>query len=148
MPRRPLKRATELTDEFLRDPEYAAIFDAVANESIGETLRAARDSRDLSQSEVARRMGVSRSRISQIEGAEGTSLSLDVLHRYSKALDCHLDIKLRDHGTSEVLAEIFVTASNSAVEFKQDSIRALEPLTEPLQEPSPILDYEEWKRAA
>jgi transcriptional regulator with XRE-family HTH domain len=121
MRKRKLRRASELTEEFLRDPDYRAIYDEVAREEIGAALRAVRESRRLSQSEVAQRMGVNRSRISQIEGTEGTSLSLDVLQRYSQALGCYIDIVLKDLGTNEEVGEVFVSFNPQASEMNSES---------------------------
>ncbi len=61
----------------------------------------------MSQREVAAAMGVTRSRVSQIEASEGTSLALTALDRYARALECSLVITLRDDRNG-VAADIFV----------------------------------------
>ncbi|MDZ7704223.1 MAG: helix-turn-helix transcriptional regulator [Trueperaceae bacterium] len=108
MPKRPLKRASDLTKELLQDPEYATLYHDSTNEEIGAMLRAIRESRGLSQREVAEKMGVSRSRISQIEGVEGTNLALSVLRRYVYALGCRFDISVKDIATGDEVGEVFV----------------------------------------
>ena len=108
MPKRPLKRAGDLTKEFLRDPDYAALYREVANEEIGAALRAVREAKGLSQREVAERMGVTRPRVSQIESVEGTALALEVLSRYAHAVGCRLDITLKDTETNHEVATLFV----------------------------------------
>jgi transcriptional regulator with XRE-family HTH domain len=112
MAKRPLKRATDLSKEYMHDPEYAALYREVANEEIGAALRAVRENRGLSQREVAERMGVTRARVSQIESVEGTNLALEVLSRYAQAVGCQLDIALRD-AEQGTLMPIFVPSSLS-----------------------------------
>ena len=107
MPKRPLKDATDLGRTFLEDPDYASSYRETANEEIGAALRALREAKEMSQREVAAAMGVTRSRVSQIEASEGTSLALSVLDRYARALGCHLEITLRDDRNG-VAADIFV----------------------------------------
>ncbi len=108
MPKRPLKRASDLSKEFLQDPGYAALYREVANEEIGAALRAMREAKGLSQREVAERMGVTRPRVSQIESVEGTALALEVLSRYAHAVGCRLDITLQDAETRDEVATLFV----------------------------------------
>ena len=109
MPKRPLRRASDLTKEFLQDPEYAALYLEVANEEVGAAVRSVRETRGLSQRKVADLMGVTRSRISQIESVEGTALALGVLSRYAQAVGCHLNISLRDPAADSDV-QVFVPA--------------------------------------
>lgn len=111
MPKRPLRRASELTREFQEDAEYAVLYHEVANEEIGAALRAVREARGLSQREVAERMDVTRARVSQIESVEGTSLALEVLNRYAQAVGCRLDLSLQELETTEVVGKLYVTTS-------------------------------------
>lgn len=110
MPKRPLQRANEMTRAFLKDPDYAALYREAADEEIGATLRSVREARDLSQQEIAARLGVSCSRVSQIEGTAGTKLSLEVLGHYARAVGCHLDITLRDSHNNDTMGLVFVLA--------------------------------------
>lgn len=103
---RPL--SPDLDARIAADPELSRLVQQVINESIGESLREARVAADLSQAQVAEAMGVSRSRVSQIESAEGTALSLGVLSRYANAVGCRLDIDLVNPVTEATVASVFV----------------------------------------
>lgn len=107
MPKRPLKRASDLSREFRTDPSYAALYHETAHEEIGAALRALREAKRMSQRQVAEAMGVTRSRVSQIESTEGTALALEVLDRYARALHCRLEISLTDEH-DDVEANLFV----------------------------------------
>lgn len=113
MPKRPLKRASDLSREFQKDPAYATLYREVANEEIGAALRMLRESKRMTQREVAEAMGVTRSRISQIEGTEGTALALEVLDRYARALHCRLEVSLKDE-RSTLETSLFVPALPTA----------------------------------
>ena len=121
MPKRPLKRATELSKEFMQDADYAALYREVANEEMGLALRAVREARGLSQREVAEHMGVTRARVSQIESVAGTSLALEVLSRYAQAVGCQLDIALRDVNAGTVMP-VFVPADLPAPTSKDGQL--------------------------
>jgi transcriptional regulator with XRE-family HTH domain len=148
VPKRQLRRASELTEEFLRDPTYQAIFDEVVGEEIGAALRAVREAKRLSQADVAKHMGVSRSRISQIEGAEGTALSLDVLQRYSNALECYVDISVRDLSTNTELGQIYVAHSGHAPEIKDNLLQNYQQTGEHVPPSSPVIEFPHWPQAA
>lgn len=147
MPKRPLKRASDLTKAFLQNPEYAALYRESTNEEIGAMLRAIRESRGLSQHDVAEKMGVSRSRISQIEGVEGTNLALSVLRRYVRALGCRFDISIKDIATGEEVGEVFVPALPKT-EIKKVDNQPYELMSKGNGVPSKILRYHQWSRAA
>lgn len=59
---------------------------------IGDQLRAARNAKRLSQEEVARRAGLTRSTINKIEGGRW-SASVDLLQKICTVLDCKLTIE-------------------------------------------------------
>lgn len=85
--KRRLKSFRETEREALNDPVYRQAYLEVLNEEIGAELRSLREARQLTQAEVAVRMGyANRSRIAQIEGSEGLSLALDTVVRYAQAL--------------------------------------------------------------
>lgn len=63
----------------------------------------------MSQRQVAEAMGVTRSRISQIESTEGTALALEVLDRYARAVHCRLEVSFRDQ-QGDVAASLFIPA--------------------------------------
>lgn len=105
--KRSLERASDRSRRFQKDPAYATLYREAADDELGAALRTVRDAKGMSQREVAEAMGVTRSRISQIESTEGTALALEVLDRYASALGCRLEVSLRDeHGT--VAASLFI----------------------------------------
>lgn len=147
MPKYPLERASDLTKEFLKDPEYAALYRESANEEIGAMLRSIRKTRGLSQREVADKMGVSRSRISQIEGTEGMSLALSVLNRYLLALGCRFDVAVRDLATGDSVGKVFMpTLHEDVTKIKNDT--PYEPVSKSNGVSDNILAYKKWSRAA
>jgi len=104
------RRMADLMAEFMKDEAIASAFEEVANEEIGAALRVARERMGMSQEEVANRMGVSRPRVSQIEGSEGTGMSLGLLQRFVEALDCVLDIEIRDPHRDEIRVPVYVVS--------------------------------------
>lgn len=99
--------SAELDQEVAQDAEMALLVQQAMNEELGKSLRQARTWAGFSQGQVARAMGVSRSRVAQIESAEGTSISLGVLLRYVRAVGCRLDIDLVDPATDEKVVSIY-----------------------------------------
>jgi ribosome-binding protein aMBF1 (putative translation factor) len=65
--------------------------------TIGELLREARESRGLTQSELARKAGTKQSAISRIEDADYEGLKVDTLRRIALALNLPLAISLGEH---------------------------------------------------
>lgn len=57
MPKRPLKRASDLSREFQKDPAYAALYREAVNKEIGATLRTLRETKGMSQRDVGEAMG-------------------------------------------------------------------------------------------
>lgn len=108
-----MKRKLTSIDEFFADDfaderQRQAYYEVTAEE-LGEVLRYLRNERGLSQAELARKLGyANRSRISQIEGAEGLSLSLETLARYANALGYRIDLGFVDRETGEVVARHFL----------------------------------------
>ena len=105
--KRRLERASDRSRAFRKDPAYADLYREAAADELGAALRSLRETKGLSQREVAEAMGVTRSRISQIEGAEGTALSLEVLDRYARALSCRLEVSFRDE-QDDIAVSLFV----------------------------------------
>ena len=96
--------AGDFADERQRQAYYE-----VTAEELGEILRYLREQRGLSQAELARRLGyANRSRLSQIEGAEGLSLSLETIARYANALGYRVDLNFVDQHSGEVAARYFL----------------------------------------
>lgn len=85
-----MKRKLTSVEEFFKDdldtPELRKAYRDVLDEELGEVLKSLRQNCGLTQRELAERMGLNRSRVAQIEGAEGLSLSLETLVRYASTL--------------------------------------------------------------
>lgn len=64
---------------------------------IGARLRIARESRELSQADVAKRLGITYQRVSQIEKGQGR-IPLDVLEKAAAAVGLQLRLRLADPG--------------------------------------------------
>lgn len=67
----------------------------------GRLLKRIRGGLDLTQAEVAERMGVSQSRVSEIENCSLTAMEVDTLRRYVEALGCTLTLVVEfddEHG--------------------------------------------------
>lgn len=64
-------------------------------EQITEQLKAIREGQNMSLSELARRMGTERSRLSEIERGK-VGLTLKRLYRWAEALGMEVDINLRE----------------------------------------------------
>ena len=89
-----LYSAAEVHAEFRKQPGYQEAYDAIENEfAIMEILMKARSEADLSQSEVARRMGTKQSAIARLE-AGGHRASLTTLRSYAQATGHRLRITL------------------------------------------------------
>jgi len=61
----------------------------------GAHLVALRESRGLSQAQLARRVGVTRSAIAQLESAQPDNIELRTLARVASALGAHVDVSIR-----------------------------------------------------
>lgn len=68
------------------------------SEDIGESLRALRQARGLSQKELSRRLGIARAQLSQVESGSYTP-SLRVLETILAELDARLVIELEEGGS-------------------------------------------------
>ncbi len=83
------------------------------NAMIGRSLRYARDTAGMKQQDVADAMGVEQSRISQIEGAEGHSISLGVLARYATAVGCAVNIDLVNNKSLKLVTRVLVSPTTN-----------------------------------
>lgn len=90
------------------ESELLEAFRAAVSESIGSSLREARAHAGMTQDQVASAMGITRSRVAQIEGSEGSSLSLRNLLKYAHAVGCRLDIDLVNPETDELVTSILL----------------------------------------
>jgi ribosome-binding protein aMBF1 (putative translation factor) len=85
---------TEIRTELLADPAVRAGYEAEDRAPrLGETVRRARQERQWSQTELARRASVSRAAVSRVESGGGFQST--VLERISRALDAELLVELR-----------------------------------------------------
>ena len=96
------------TDPRQSESELLEAFRAAVSGSIGGSLREARAHAGMTQDQVASAMGITRSRVAQIEGSEGSSLSLRNLLRYANAVGCRLDIDLVNPETDELVTSILL----------------------------------------
>lgn len=87
------RRTKKLLDETVEEsPAYVEAGYALA---LGQAVYDRRAALDLSQTELARRAGMTQSQISNIEGGDSTP-TLPLLTRLAKALDASLTIQLDD----------------------------------------------------
>lgn len=95
-----MKRKLTSVEEFFKDdlntPELRKAYREVLDEELGEVLKSLRRNRGLTQQVLAERMGLNRSRVAQIEGSEGLSLSLETLVRYAGALGYRVTLGFAD----------------------------------------------------
>ena len=108
-----MKRQLTSIDEFFADDfadeRLRQAYREITAEELGEILRYLRDQRGLTQSQLAKLLGFrNRSRVSQIEGAEGLSLSLETIARYANALGYRVDLNFVDQSNGEVAARYFL----------------------------------------
>ncbi|GLQ87658.1 helix-turn-helix transcriptional regulator [Dyella flagellata] len=81
-----------------KDPAFAAAYDAMADEfaALAELVRA-RQRAELTQADVAERMGVAQASVARLEASAGSrkhAPSLATLRRYADAVGCELRIML------------------------------------------------------
>lgn len=73
----------------------ASVDEALASINIAQDLVALRVARGISQSDLARRLGVTQSAVAQLESGRARNVELRTLVRSAIALDGHLAISLR-----------------------------------------------------
>jgi predicted transcriptional regulator len=89
-----MRSFTAFKRKMLKNPAIRKEYDALEEEfALAEELAAARAKANLSQAQVARRMGTSQSAVARIES--GRAPSLTSLRRYAKAVGRKLEIKLK-----------------------------------------------------
>ena len=88
----------QLRKKLLSDPKVKAEFDSLKEEfSLFDELLNARMQAGLTQAEVARRMGTKTPAVARLEAGGGNkkhSPSISTLHKYARAVGCHLEIML------------------------------------------------------
>jgi transcriptional regulator with XRE-family HTH domain len=75
-----------------RSPEHA---EEIALAQLGKALRLAMERAAVKRSQLAKRLGVTQARISQILAVAGPNPTIRTLARLANALDCDLHIELR-----------------------------------------------------
>jgi DNA-binding XRE family transcriptional regulator len=73
----------------------AKVAEGLAAINVAQDLVGLRESRGLSQAQVARRVGVTRSAIAQLESAQPDNIELRTLVRVAAALGAHVDVSIR-----------------------------------------------------
>lgn len=90
------RRVADLAPEWLSDPAFRAEYEALGDEfRLAEALIEARAA--LTQDEIARRMGTSRTAVVRLEGGRGNP-SLKTLRRYAEATGTRLRISFEPLG--------------------------------------------------
>jgi DNA-binding XRE family transcriptional regulator len=74
---------------------HAQVEAELAAINVAQDLVALRESRGLSQAQLARRVGVTRSAIAQLESAQPDNIELSTLVRCAAALGAHVDVSIR-----------------------------------------------------
>lgn len=73
----------------------AKVAEGLAAIRVAQDLVALRESRGLSQAQLARRVGVTRSAIAQLESAQADNIELRTLVRVAAAVGAHVDVSIR-----------------------------------------------------
>ena len=97
--------------ESMKDPEARRLYREVLDEELSWLLGYLREKRGLSQKEVAERLGLSRSRVSQLEPSASLSMTLESLARYALSLR----LEFADE-KGEVLARYVLSADEPVAE--------------------------------
>jgi predicted transcriptional regulator len=89
-----MTKIAELKKRLMANPEFREEYEkADAEFAIVEALVRARTEANLSQAELARRIGTTQSAIARLEGG-GVSPSLSTLRRYAEATGTRLEVNL------------------------------------------------------
>ena len=89
---RKTKRVDELAKDWMKDPEFRAEYEALEEEfTIAEALIDARAKADLTQEQIADRMGTSRTAVVRLEGGRANP-SIKTLQRFAAATGTKLRI--------------------------------------------------------
>jgi transcriptional regulator with XRE-family HTH domain len=109
-----MSKGTDFNEYFcesVKDPETRRVYREVLDEEFSWLLGYLREKRGLSQKEVAERLGLTRSRVSQLETSAGLSMTLESLARYALSLR----LEFADE-KGEVLARYVLSADEPVAE--------------------------------
>ena len=109
-----MSKGTDFNEYFcesVKDPETRRVYREVLDEEFSWLLGYLREKRGLSQKEVAERLGLSRSRVSQLEPSASLSMTLESLARYALSLR----LEFADE-KGEVLARYVLSADEPVAE--------------------------------
>jgi DNA-binding Xre family transcriptional regulator len=96
-----------VADEWLdgliqQSPAFQAhVEEELAAINVAQDLVALRESRGLSQTELAARLGITQSAIAQLESAQPKNVELRTLVRVAAALGAHVDVSIRPRRPAE-----------------------------------------------
>jgi predicted XRE-type DNA-binding protein len=79
----------------------AQVEEELAAINVAQDLVALRESRGLSQMQLAKRLGITQSAIAQLESAQPKNVELRTLVRVAVALGAHVDVSIRPHRQAE-----------------------------------------------
>lgn len=79
----------------------AQVEEELAAINVAQDLVALRESRGLSQMQLAKRLGITQSAIAQLESAQPKNVELRTLVRVAVALGAHVDVSIRSHRQAE-----------------------------------------------
>ncbi len=89
-----MTKLKDLKDRFMQDPEFREEYARVDEEyALVETLVRARTAANLTQAELARRIGTTQSAVARLEGGR-VSPSFSTLRRYAEATGTRLTVEL------------------------------------------------------
>ena len=80
---------------------HAQVEEELAAINVAQDLVALRESRGLSQMQLADRLGITQSAIAQLESAQPKNVELKTLVRVAAALGGHLDVSIRPRAQAE-----------------------------------------------
>ena len=109
-----MSKGTDFNEYFcesVKDLETRRVYREVLDEELSWLLGYLREKRGLSQKEVAERLGLSRSRVSQLEPSASLSMTLESLARYALSLR----LEFADE-KGEVLARYVLSADEPVAE--------------------------------
>ena len=115
-----MPRLQDWIDEFQGDPDYE--FDKLAIE-VGEQIVARMAERRMTQADLAREMGVSRARVSQILRGND-NLTLKSIVAVAIALDCRIEFRLQDAEPATDAPERSAAESPNPVDREQSQLLA------------------------